>query len=79
MTKMKYAALAAVAALALGVAAPAQATMLGHVATYGEDFQMQFNGHPMHLQMLTDDSGNEWVVMSKADAEVIMGTMPHHK
>jgi len=79
MSMLKYAVLASVVAFSFGVTAPAQATMVGHIATYGDDFEMPFNGHSMHLQMMTDDKGNEWVAMSKADAEAIFGPMSHHK
>ncbi len=69
MKKIVLASVTAVGVLALsGIA---YATMTGHTA-YGEMHEMKMGDKMMHVQLIEDSEG-QWVVMSRAEAEALMG------
>ena len=55
----------------LGAAAPSFA--LPSVPNFGPVVEMKMGGHMMHVQMLQDASGDQWVVMSRAEFEKMSG------
>ncbi len=40
---------------------------------FGPVVEMEVGGHMMHLQMIEDANGGQWVVMSREDAEQLLG------
>jgi len=64
-------------AFALSVVASGAAFATGNGAhmrdEFGTVYTMQMNGHDMHIQAIKDKTGGEWIVMSRDDAEALMG------
>ncbi|MGA2486112.1 MAG: hypothetical protein ABSF49_08985 [Roseiarcus sp.] len=54
-----------------GASAPSFA--LPSVPNFGPVIEMKMGGHMMHLQMLQDADGGQWVVMSRAEFEKMSG------
>ena len=40
---------------------------------FGPVVEMEHGGHMMRLQMFEDPNGGQWVVMSREDAEALLG------
>ena len=56
----------------VGASAPSFA--LPSVPNFGPVVEMEMGGHMMHVQMLQDANGGQWVVMSRAEFEQMAGT-----
>ena len=41
---------------------------------FGEIYEVPVNNHMMHMQMIEDQNGDQWVVMSREDAETLTGS-----
>jgi hypothetical protein len=67
----------ALSAFALTVLASGAAFATGNGAhmrdEFGPVYTMQAGGHEMHVQAIKDNNGGEWVIMSREDAEAMMG------
>ncbi len=59
----------------LGFAAPSFALMNGHNAPdqFGPVMEMKVNDHMMHMQLIDDGKGGQWVVMSREEFEQMTG------
>ena len=64
----------AVGALAFSTAGWAK-TNDGHppVQSFGPVYEMQSGEHTMHMQLIEDKDGGQWVVMSREEAEMLLG------
>jgi hypothetical protein len=59
----------------VGFASPSFAVMNGHpVEAFGPVVEMKMGTHMMHVQMIEDPSGGQWIVMSREEAEEMFGT-----
>ena len=60
---------------ALGFASPSWATMNGHAAVqaFGPVYEMKHGEGTMHMQLIEDKDGGQWVVMSREEAEMLLG------
>ncbi len=65
----------AIAIGAVGFAAPSWATMNGHSAlqTFGPVYEMTTGDKTMHMQLVEDKDGGQWVIMSREEAEMLLG------
>lgn len=72
---MKNVVLASVVALGVLAVAGAgfAATKHGWMGSFGDTYEMMVNGAPMTMQLIEDAEGNQFVVMSRADAEKMFG------
>ena len=77
---MRKVSLAAVmAASVVSISTSAFATMSGHMpAAFGPVYEMEpkaadMKGHMMHMSVIVDDAGAQWVVMPKEEAEMLFG------
>ncbi len=65
----------AIAIGALGFASPSFATMNGHAAVqaFGPVYEMKTGDKMMHMQLIEDKDGGQWVIMSREEAEMLLG------
>jgi hypothetical protein len=49
------------------------------ISAFGDPFEATVGGHKMHMQFIEDDSGSQWVVVPRAEAEEMMGMKMEHK
>ena len=78
---MKNIVLASVVAIGVVAAAGSSFAMVkhGYMQTFGDTYEMTVNGQPMTVQMIEDGEGNQFVVMSLAEAQKMWGqTMAGH-
>jgi hypothetical protein len=63
----------------VGLSSSSFATMSGHMpAAFGPVYEMEptvpgMKGHMMHMSVIQDDTGAQWVVMPKEEAEAFFG------
>ncbi len=60
---------------ALGFSSAGWATMAGHPAlqTFGPVYEMKSADKTMHMQLIEDKDGGQWVIMSREEAEMLLG------
>ena len=76
MRKAIYAAV--LTASVLGLSSSAFAVGNGHMAAqFGPVYEMEMSGHKMHMQVISDEDGNKYVVLPMEDAEMVFGAISH--
>ena len=43
------------------------------ISAFGDPYEGTVGGHKMHMQFIEDSTGSQWVVVSREEAEAMMG------
>lgn len=80
MKKAILASLIGVTVLGLSSASFALGGKENMLKQFGEVYEMKVGDHMMHMQLIQDANGGQWVVMSREEAETLLGgSLGSHK